>query len=290
MSRHITREELAAQFHLPISQAAKNVGVCTTVLKKVCRSYGILRWPQRKVSALNKRVAAYETELRYAHSPERRALLADFIAETRQRLHSIMAGPSSSVKSEEGSMKRHRDDMSISSNSAEDTDEVKESPREIQSTGGSSMDLLLNAISYIEHDAPSASKRPRLAPAPTTPFSGEINPLHLSHPIFHSHGGFYRPTADYSFSPMQSPTGSLSVDSSPRFFTPTAGFTPMMISPATAPQMNQQGEGENTVPFANQMFYPSIPMPSQVTPNTNTGKLSSSPSQASTSFKQATQY
>lgn len=49
MSRHITREELARQFHLPISEAAKNVGVCATVLKKVCRSYGILRWPQRKV-------------------------------------------------------------------------------------------------------------------------------------------------------------------------------------------------------------------------------------------------
>jgi hypothetical protein len=44
-----TREELAKYFHLPIAEAAKELGVCATVLKKICRKNGISRWPHRKV-------------------------------------------------------------------------------------------------------------------------------------------------------------------------------------------------------------------------------------------------
>lgn len=45
----LTTNELAQYFHLPISKAAKEVGVCATVLKKICRRNGIPRWPYRKV-------------------------------------------------------------------------------------------------------------------------------------------------------------------------------------------------------------------------------------------------
>lgn len=32
-------EELSNYFHLPIALAAKEIGVCATVLKKICRKY-----------------------------------------------------------------------------------------------------------------------------------------------------------------------------------------------------------------------------------------------------------
>ena len=40
---------LQQHFHLPISEVAKELGVCATVLKKLCRKHGIPRWPHRKV-------------------------------------------------------------------------------------------------------------------------------------------------------------------------------------------------------------------------------------------------
>jgi hypothetical protein len=43
-------EELAEYFHLPITQVSKELGVCATVLKKICRKNGIPRWPHRKVT------------------------------------------------------------------------------------------------------------------------------------------------------------------------------------------------------------------------------------------------
>ena len=38
----------------PLLYPAATLGVCTTVLKKVCRRHGIRRWPQRKLQSLNK--------------------------------------------------------------------------------------------------------------------------------------------------------------------------------------------------------------------------------------------
>lgn len=47
-----TRGELSKYFHLPIAEAALHLGSCVTVVKKLCRSFGIPRWPHRKVRLL----------------------------------------------------------------------------------------------------------------------------------------------------------------------------------------------------------------------------------------------
>lgn len=43
--------DLAQHFHLPINAAAKELGICPTVLKKICRRNGMRRWPHRKVES-----------------------------------------------------------------------------------------------------------------------------------------------------------------------------------------------------------------------------------------------
>ena len=40
------------------------LGVCTTVLKKICREHGIKRWPQRKLQSINKMMASIECAMR----------------------------------------------------------------------------------------------------------------------------------------------------------------------------------------------------------------------------------
>jgi hypothetical protein len=48
----ITLHELSHYFHMPITQASKELKVGLTVLKKRCREFGIPRWPHRKMKSL----------------------------------------------------------------------------------------------------------------------------------------------------------------------------------------------------------------------------------------------
>lgn len=45
-------EEIQKHFHIPISEAAKQMNVGLTVLKKRCRELNIMRWPHRKLKSL----------------------------------------------------------------------------------------------------------------------------------------------------------------------------------------------------------------------------------------------
>ena len=50
-------EELSKYFHLPEKAVAKELGICLTSLKKICRSYGITRWPFRKLKSIQRTLA-----------------------------------------------------------------------------------------------------------------------------------------------------------------------------------------------------------------------------------------
>jgi len=62
-SKNISFEELAKYFHLPINQVAKELGVCATILKKICRKNGIPRWPHRKIKSLEKMIQNLQRNL-----------------------------------------------------------------------------------------------------------------------------------------------------------------------------------------------------------------------------------
>ncbi|XP_020082170.1 protein RKD5-like isoform X2 [Ananas comosus] len=44
----LSLDEISKLFSLPIAEAASILGVCTSVLKRICRDNGIARWPYRK--------------------------------------------------------------------------------------------------------------------------------------------------------------------------------------------------------------------------------------------------
>jgi len=62
-SKNISFDELSKYFHLPINQVAKELGVCATILKKICRRNGIPRWPHRKIKSIEKMISNLELNL-----------------------------------------------------------------------------------------------------------------------------------------------------------------------------------------------------------------------------------
>lgn len=53
-AKFLHMNELQVVFHLPMAEAAIKLGVCSTVLKKICRRYGIARWPYRQIRKIDK--------------------------------------------------------------------------------------------------------------------------------------------------------------------------------------------------------------------------------------------
>jgi hypothetical protein len=50
MKSKVSLEDIQKNFDYPLQDAAKRLGVCPSVLKRLCRVHGIKRWPYRKVS------------------------------------------------------------------------------------------------------------------------------------------------------------------------------------------------------------------------------------------------
>ncbi|GFP99396.1 protein rkd1 [Phtheirospermum japonicum] len=51
-TKALSRETISQYFYMPITQAARELNVGLTLLKKRCRDLGIRRWPHRKLISL----------------------------------------------------------------------------------------------------------------------------------------------------------------------------------------------------------------------------------------------
>lgn len=63
VSKRLPVRVLEDFYHVPLNIAAKELNVSLTMLKKLCRQYGIKRWPHRQVSSLNKSLSKLENKV-----------------------------------------------------------------------------------------------------------------------------------------------------------------------------------------------------------------------------------
>jgi hypothetical protein len=64
----ITFDEIEVLFHLPIKAAANELGICLSLLKKLCRKYSVHRWPQRYVDSWHCQCPFTLTALSHSHT------------------------------------------------------------------------------------------------------------------------------------------------------------------------------------------------------------------------------
>lgn len=59
----LSLEELSKYFDMKIVDASKELGISSTLLKKICRKYGIKRWPYRKLQSVNKQIDSLQNSI-----------------------------------------------------------------------------------------------------------------------------------------------------------------------------------------------------------------------------------
>eukprot|EP01041_Mallomonas_annulata_P003591 gene3591-7135_t len=60
LTKTIKVDDLRKFFHLPILQVAKQLGICTTLLKRICRCNNIKKWPYRQIRSITKSIQSLQ--------------------------------------------------------------------------------------------------------------------------------------------------------------------------------------------------------------------------------------
>lgn len=81
----LTLGDFVQYFHLPIDHAAKKLHICPTVVKKVCRKYGLNRWPYRKIKSIQRQIETLTENLNTPNAEERARVEAEI-----ERLQQVM--------------------------------------------------------------------------------------------------------------------------------------------------------------------------------------------------------
>mmetsp|Transcript_2613 Transcript_2613/g.3472 ORF Transcript_2613/g.3472 Transcript_2613/m.3472 type:complete len:316 (-) Transcript_2613:118-1065(-) len=180
-SKNISFDELSKYFHLPINQVAKELGICATILKKICRRNGIPRWPHRKIKSLDKMIGNLNVNL--AKNPQEKEEIFKEMEALKIKRSEIMKHPDilvSKNQSASGAVRHNRPKVQRNSPYQKyDLDDEKDSDDEDDDD-----DLEATSVAALTHFVPSKTtsesntNKPELITMSTLNSRQEFNPYH----------------------------------------------------------------------------------------------------------------
>ncbi|OWZ05307.1 putative extracellular protein [Phytophthora megakarya] len=90
--KDLTLNELRPHFNKPMTVVAKELGVCITLMKKICRRNGLVRWPHRRIRSLVNRITSLQVLTSNAAGAERKRFQGQ-ITSLREELSAVIQNP-----------------------------------------------------------------------------------------------------------------------------------------------------------------------------------------------------
>ncbi|OQR98109.1 hypothetical protein ACHHYP_09166 [Achlya hypogyna] len=110
--KDVTLNELRPHFNKPMAAVAQEMGVCITLMKKICRKNGLSRWPHRRIRSLVNRITSLQAVADTVVEKPEKARFQAHIGSLRKELSDVIQNPNGkSRKAQE--YERRKDEGSI---------------------------------------------------------------------------------------------------------------------------------------------------------------------------------
>ncbi|CEG50227.1 RWP-RK domain [Plasmopara halstedii] len=106
--KSLTLNELRPHFNKPMAVVAKELGVCITLMKKICRRNGLIRWPHRRIRSLVNRITSLQVLASNAAGAECKRFHGQ-IATLREELSSVIQNPNEKSRKSQSDSKMSMD-------------------------------------------------------------------------------------------------------------------------------------------------------------------------------------
>nr|CCA22055.1 conserved hypothetical protein [Albugo laibachii Nc14] len=156
--KEFTLNELRPFFNKPMTVVAKELGVCITLMKKICRKNGLNRWPHRRIRSIINQITSLEALAGNPININRKRIQAR-IQKLRKELGSVIENPNSkSRKAQADARVRSTNEKSKKRNSSvENPASLPDSKDKIQSDPSNGSDESIQQQVESDHDGRSSS-------------------------------------------------------------------------------------------------------------------------------------
>lgn len=148
LSRELSLDELRAHFGKPIVEVAKEFGICTTFLKKICRRCGIKRWPHRQIRSLQRTIQMLHQAEASASTSQERLKFSNQIAQLEAKKRAVIQDPDANGKLKRvkkcgaknkcrrsGASEKSEDDVDMGASDDDDMDDEDDAMRLLEMAG-----------------------------------------------------------------------------------------------------------------------------------------------------------
>lgn len=98
LAKGIVLEDLRPHFGKPIVQVAREFGICTTFLKRICRRCGIKRWPHRQIRSLMRTIDMLSRAREHTNTFHDTVRVSQQIERLESKLQHVIEDPDANSK------------------------------------------------------------------------------------------------------------------------------------------------------------------------------------------------
>ena len=155
-SKSLTIDDLRGFFHLPIVEVAKQLGTCTTALKKICRKNKIMKWPYRQIRSITKSIQSLEMASLNDTLPD------DLKSQYREQIYELQKAIDEIVQDPNADVSAHlRDNIDLDGDDFEEHDhegEAADHTRRFSAPSNSVMQIMQAAAATAGYESNSKNQ------------------------------------------------------------------------------------------------------------------------------------